>query len=227
MDDPATDVVLLYLESFGNPRKFGRIARRVSRRKPVVAVKGARSLTGPPAWLAGSGVRTNDTAVDELFRQSGVIRVDTLTALFDTAVLLAHQPLPAGRRTAVVGNSAALALLAADACLASGLEVTLSLDVGAEGTAEEFRDALRATMARDDVDAVVTVFVPGLTQPEPELAGVLADVTLDVDQAGGLDVLRVPRASLLPAASRPTARPRPACVRWPARSSTPSGGPVR
>ena len=178
-EDPATDVVLLYLESFGNPRKFGRIARRVARRKPVVAVKGARSLTGPPAWLAGSGVRSNDAAVDELFRQSGVIRVDTLTALFDTAVLLAHQPLPAGRNAAIVGNSAALALLAADACLASGLEVTASVDVGAEGTAEDFRTALGATLDRDDVDAVVTVFVPGLTQPEPDLAGVLADVTLD------------------------------------------------
>jgi acyl-CoA synthetase (NDP forming) len=151
----------------------------VARRKPVVAVKGARSLTGPPAWLAGSGVRANDTAVDELFRQSGVIRVETLTALFDTAVLLAHQPLPAGRKVAVVGNSAALALLAADACLASGLQVTVSVDVGAEGTAEEFREALGATLARSDVDAVVTVFVPGLTQPEPDLAGVLADVTFD------------------------------------------------
>jgi acyl-CoA synthetase (NDP forming)/GNAT superfamily N-acetyltransferase len=178
-EDPATDVVLLYLESFGNPRKFGRIARRVGRRKPVVAVKGARSLSGPPAWLAGSGVRSNDTAVDELFRQSGVIRVETLTALFDTAVLLAHQPLPAGRHVAVVGNSAALALLAADACLASGLEVTVSVDVGAEGTAGEFRTALGAVMARPDVDAVVTVFVPGLTQPEPDLAGVLAEVTFD------------------------------------------------
>ncbi|MDX6245229.1 MAG: hypothetical protein QOE76_2952 [Frankiales bacterium] len=178
-EDPATDVVLLYLESFGNPRKFGRIARRVARRKPVVAVKGARSLTGPPAWLAGSGVRANDTAVDELFRQSGVIRVETLTALFDTAVLLAHQPLPAGRNVAVVGNSAALALLAADACVASGLEVAVSVDVGAEGTAEEFREALGRTLSREDVDAVVTVFVPGLTQPEPDLAGVLSDVTFD------------------------------------------------
>jgi acyl-CoA synthetase (NDP forming)/GNAT superfamily N-acetyltransferase len=178
-EDPETDVVLLYLESFGNPRKFGRIARRVARLKPVVAVKGARSLAGPPAWLAGSGVRTNDTAVDELFRQSGVIRVDTLTALFDTAVLLAHQPLPVGRNVAVVGNSAALALLAADACQASGLDVTTSVDVGAEGSPEQFREALATTLARADVDAVVTVFVPGLSQPEPDLAGVLADVTFD------------------------------------------------
>jgi acyl-CoA synthetase (NDP forming) len=79
----------------------------------------------------------------------------------------------------VVGNSGALALLAADACVASGLQVTASVDVGAEGTAETFREALRTALGRDDVDAVVTVFVPGITQPEPDLAGVLAEVTED------------------------------------------------
>src|SRR5689334_13831179 len=103
-DDPGTDVVLLYLETFGNPRKFARLARRMSRIKPVVAVASATR----PAGLAGDLPGPDTRAVTALFARPGVIRVDTVREMFDVGLLLAHQPLPSGRRVAVVGNSSAL-----------------------------------------------------------------------------------------------------------------------
>ena len=123
-DDAETDVVLLYLESFGNPRKFGRLARRVARRKPILALKagttsvGARAASSHTAALAGS-----EAAVDALFRQAGVLRARTLEELVDAAALLSTQPLPHGRRVAVVTNAGGLGILCADACDASGLEL--------------------------------------------------------------------------------------------------------
>ena len=123
-DDPGTDVVLLYLESFGNPHKFARIARRVSRRKPIVAVKSGRSSAGVRAASSHTAAMASpDVAVDALFRQTGVIRVDTLDELFDMALLLGAQPLPAGNRVAIVGNSGGPMILATDACVGEGLEV--------------------------------------------------------------------------------------------------------
>lgn len=125
-EDPATDVVLMYIESFGNPRTFARVARRVARRKPIVAVKSGRS----PAGSAAAGAHRpaqGDNVVDALFRQAGVLRTETLEELFDVAQLLASQPLPAGRRVAIVTNVGGPAVLAADACSAAGLQVaTLS-----------------------------------------------------------------------------------------------------
>src|SRR5207248_3321698 len=123
-DDPGTDVILLYLESFGNPRKFSRIARRVSRRKPIVAVKSGRSAAGVRAASSHTAAMASpDIAVDALFRQTGVIRVDTLDELFDMAIVLGAQPLPTGRRIAIVGNSGGPAILATDACDGAGLTV--------------------------------------------------------------------------------------------------------
>ena len=123
-DDPGTDVVLLYLESFGNPRKFARIARRVSRRKPIVAVKSGRSAAGVRAASSHTAAMASpDIAVDALFRQAGVIRVDTLDELFDMALVLGSQPLPGGHRVAIVGNSGGPGILATDACDGAGLEV--------------------------------------------------------------------------------------------------------
>lgn len=125
-EDPATDVVLMYIESFGNPRTFARVARRVARHKPIVAVKSGRS----PAGSAAAGAHRpaqGDNVVDALFRQAGVLRTETLEELFDVAQLLASQPLPAGRRVAIVTNVGGPAVLAADACSAAGLKVaTLS-----------------------------------------------------------------------------------------------------
>ena len=113
--------MLLYLESIGNPRKFSRLARRVSRRKPVIAVKSGRSTQGVPMGHAVRSMLAPQAAVDAMFRQAGVIQVDTLDEMFDVAQLVAHQPLPRGSRVAVVGNSDALGLLAADAAVAVGL----------------------------------------------------------------------------------------------------------
>src|SRR5205807_334825 len=120
--DPGTSVILLYLESFGNPRMFSRVARRVSRTRPIVAVKGGRSAPGARAAASHTAsLATPDTAVDALFAQTGVIRVDTLGELFDVAAALVGQPLPAGPRVAVVGNAGGAGILAADAADAAGL----------------------------------------------------------------------------------------------------------
>ncbi|SCL33177.1 Acyl-CoA synthetase (NDP forming) [Micromonospora pallida] len=171
-DDPATDVIMLYLETFGNPRKFARLTRRIGRAKPVVAL----ASPARPAALPGG---PDEVAVSALFAQSGVIRVDTVTELFDVGVLLAKQPLPAGRRVGVVGNSSALTGLAATACAAHGLEVAAGYprDVGPRAGTSEFALALTATAADERVDALVAVFAP-------PLPGQLVDT--DADFAAGL-----------------------------------------
>ena len=121
-DDANTDVVLLYLESFGNPRKFGRLARRVARKKPIVAMKagrtaaGARAASSHTAALAGS-----EAAVDALFHQAGVLRADSLEEFLDLTSLLSSQPLPRGNRVAILTNAGGLGILCADACEAAGL----------------------------------------------------------------------------------------------------------
>ncbi|NES12876.1 MULTISPECIES: bifunctional GNAT family N-acetyltransferase/acetate--CoA ligase family protein [Micromonospora] len=176
-DDPGTDVITLYLETFGNPRKFARLARRIGRSKPIVALA---SLARPPG--VGDGSPALDTsAVSALFAQSGVIRVDTVAELLDVGVLLAHQPLPAGRRVAVVGNSSALTGLAATACAAQGLTVADGYphDVGPRAGAAEYAAALAAATADERVDAVVAVFAPPLpgqlTDPEADFTAALPD----------------------------------------------------
>ncbi|APU13815.1 MULTISPECIES: bifunctional GNAT family N-acetyltransferase/acetate--CoA ligase family protein [Actinoalloteichus] len=173
--DPGTDVVLLYLESFGNPRKFARLARRLGRTKPIVAVKSGRH-SGPPA-LAATSVPVDETSVAALFEQSGVIRVETLAQLFDTALVLSNQPLPAGDRVAVVGNSTALGLLAADVALAEGLQLAGGpVDVGAAATPEQFAAAVRAAIGSPEVDALVAVFVPPIAVPGSAYARALREV---------------------------------------------------
>jgi acetyl coenzyme A synthetase (ADP forming)-like protein len=188
-EDPDTDVILLYLESFGNPRKFARLARRISRTKPIVAVKSGRTQAGTRA--AGShtaALASSDVAVDALFRQAGVVRVDTLEELFDAAQVLAHQPLPQGRRVAIVSNGGGPAILAADACTGAGLEVPEvgsdtqarlrdfaspdagvrnPIDLVASATATTYERALRTVLQDDQIDAVIVIFVPPLvTQPD-------------------------------------------------------------
>ncbi|MFI5931132.1 GNAT family N-acetyltransferase [Actinoplanes sp. NPDC051494] len=165
-DDPGTDAVLLYLETFGNPRKFARLARRMSRVKPVVAVA---SATRPPG-LAGDLPGPDTRAVTALFARSGVIRVDTVAELFDVGVLLAHQPLPAGRRVAVVGNSSALSGLAVAACRANGLTVAEGYphDISPQAGAHDLADALADAAVDDRVDALVVVFAPPLPGQLPD-----------------------------------------------------------
>ncbi|MBO0841345.1 MAG: GNAT family N-acetyltransferase, partial [Sciscionella sp.] len=167
--DPRTDVVLLYLESFGNPRKFARLARRLGRRKPVVAVKSGRHVIRPE--LAATSTRIDDAAVAALFEQAGVIRVESIAQLFDTALLLANQPLPAGDRIAVVGNSTAIGLLAADTALAQGMRLAFDpVDIGAQADPARLADAVAAALAHDEVDALVVVFVPPVSTPAAEYA---------------------------------------------------------
>ena len=172
--DPATEVVLLYLESFGNPRKFARLARRLARSKPIVAVKTGRYGAAAPA-LADHSVPVPEERVQALFERSGVIRVDTLTQLFDVAQLLAYQPLPTGRRVAAVTNSSALGVLVGDACLGAGLELAgAPTDLGPEVDVAGFEAGLRAAV--EEADAVVAVFAPVLATPGDDFARALAGV---------------------------------------------------
>jgi acyl-CoA synthetase (NDP forming)/RimJ/RimL family protein N-acetyltransferase len=187
-EDDATHAVLMYMESFGNPRKFTRIARRLAAAKPVVVVKGARHTGSLPPGHAvqPAASRLKDATVDALFRQAGVVRVETITELFDTGELLAHQPLPAGDRVAVVGNSDSLGLLTHDACLSSGLRPRTPVDLTTAATGENFRIALGVALADPAVDAVIAVAIPSIGvqgAPGAEPAGTAPDVDLRDDDA--------------------------------------------
>ncbi|MFF7729171.1 GNAT family N-acetyltransferase [Streptomyces sp. NPDC008001] len=159
-DDPDTDLVLMYLESIGNPRKFTRLARRTAARKPVVVVKGARHGGAAPTGHAVPTTRIPDATVSDLLRQAGVIRVDTVTELADTGLLLASQPLPAGPRVAILGNSESLALLTYDACLTDGLRPQPPYDLTTGARPADFRRALAGALADEECDAVVVTAIP-------------------------------------------------------------------
>jgi acyl-CoA synthetase (NDP forming)/GNAT superfamily N-acetyltransferase len=160
-EDPATDIALLYLETFGNARRFARVARRISYRKPVLCVKSARSRAGRDMARAHIGAAEHsDTEVDVLFRQAGVIRADTLEELFDVAALLAHQPLPRGNRVAIISNSGGVLTICADACEANGLVVAGpgAMDLGPLATVEAYEREVRRIMEHEDVDALIAMF---------------------------------------------------------------------
>ena len=180
--DERTDVIALYLESFGNPAKFGRIARRITARKPVIVVKSGRSAAGQRAASSHTGalLAAADTTVDALFRHAGVIRTDTVGEMFDVAALLSRQPLPRGNRVAIVTNAGGPAILCTDACEADGLlveplgeatrtalaaalpaeaSVTNPVDMIASATATDYERALEVVLDDPEVDAVITIFV--------------------------------------------------------------------
>ena len=181
-EDPGTRVILLYLESFGNPRRFARIARRVARNKPIVALKAGRTRAGSRA--AGShtaALAARDAAVDALFHQSGVIRAETIDEMFDIAALLDAQPLPPGPRVAVVTNAGGPGILAVDACEAAGLTVTEfsadtqarlraflpatasvanPVDMVASAGPAEYQAAIAAALSSSDTDALIVIFTP-------------------------------------------------------------------
>ncbi|WP_234537090.1 bifunctional GNAT family N-acetyltransferase/acetate--CoA ligase family protein [Streptomyces shenzhenensis] len=156
-DDPETDVVLMYLESIGNPRKFTRLARRTGTAKPLVVVQGAGQA---PPGHAIRATRLPHATVSALLRQAGVIRVDTITELVDAGLLLARQPLPAGPRVAILGNSESLGLLTYDRCLAEGLRPARPLDLTTRASAEDFRRALSRALTDESCDAVVVTAIP-------------------------------------------------------------------
>ena len=119
-DDEATSLVMLYLESIGNPRKFSRIARRLGLHKPIVAVKTGRSTQGVPLGHAVRRTGLPTEAVEQMFAQSGVIRTETVAEMFDVAQLLCSQPMPQGNRVLGISNSDAMTLMAADAVTMAG-----------------------------------------------------------------------------------------------------------
>jgi len=195
-DDPRTDVILLYLESFGNPRKFGRIAKRIAASKPIVVVKSGRSRAGARAASSHTGaLAATDAVVSALFRQAGIIRTDTLEELFDVANLLTHQPVPRGSRVAILTNAGGPGILAADACEAQGLELPMladatvaelrsflpatasvanPVDMIASATPDHFLRATRALLADENVDSLVVIFIPPLvTDPEAVAAAIV------------------------------------------------------
>ncbi|PPS71944.1 MULTISPECIES: bifunctional acetate--CoA ligase family protein/GNAT family N-acetyltransferase [Streptomyces] len=160
-EDPDTDVVLMYLESIGNPRKFTRLARRTAAAKPLVVVQGARHAAAPQGH-AVRATRLPHATVSALLRQAGVIRVDTITELVDTGLLLDRQPLPAGPRVAIFGNSESLGLLTYDACLAEGLRPHPPQDLTTAASAADFHAALSRALADDRCDAVVVTAIPAV-----------------------------------------------------------------
>ncbi|MGW0293747.1 bifunctional acetate--CoA ligase family protein/GNAT family N-acetyltransferase [Streptomyces tuirus] len=161
-EDPDTDVVLMYLESIGNPRKFARLARRTAAAKPLVVVQGARYDGAAPQGHAVRATRLPHATVSALLRQAGVIRVDTITELVDAGLLLARQPLPGGPRVAILGNSESLGLLTYDACLAEGLRPHPPQDLTTAASAADFHAALSHALADDRCDAVVVTAIPAV-----------------------------------------------------------------
>jgi len=190
--DPRTDVILLYLESLGNPERFMRIAKRVGRRKPIAVVKAGRSQAGARAASSHTGALAGlDVAVDALLGQAGVLRTDTIEELFDLAMLLANQPVPAGRRVAIVTNAGGPGILAADACEGHGLSVPAlavdteavlrsflppeastrnPVDLIASARPEQYERAIRAVLADPVIDSVLVLFVPPIVTEASDVA---------------------------------------------------------
>jgi acetyl coenzyme A synthetase (ADP forming)-like protein len=197
-DDPSTDVILLYLESFGNPKKFARIARRVTSSKPIVVVKSGRTAAGSRAAASHTGaLATAEVASEALFTQEGIIRVDTLEELFDIATLLSNQPIPKGRRVAILTNGGGPGIMTADACASRGLklprlsETTVSgltdflreeatvanpIDMTAESTVEQYSRSLQLLAQDNQVDIVIVIFIPPILTQAEDVARAIREI---------------------------------------------------
>jgi acyl-CoA synthetase (NDP forming) len=195
-DDPRTDVIVLYLESFGNPRRFARMAPDVARRKPIIAVKSGRSTAGSRAAASHSAaLATSDVAVEALFEQAGVIRANTLQELFDVAVLLSTQPMPPGARVGVVTNAGGPGILLADMGETHGLifpELTPEtraalrallppqaglanpVDMIASATPAQYARTMELVGADANIDALVVMYIPPLLTDPVEIASAIA-----------------------------------------------------
>jgi len=196
--DPSTDVILLYLESFGNSRKFSRIARRVTAKKPVVVVKGGSTQAGSRAAASHTGaMATSDVVSDVLFQHAGIIRVNLMEEMFDVAALLSSQPLPRGRRLVIVTNGGGPGIIAADYAARNGLSLPQPsqemigklksvvkrdisfhnpLDITAGADAEEFRGILRLLADDKDSDAVLSIFIPPVVENMESFEASIRDV---------------------------------------------------
>jgi acetyl coenzyme A synthetase (ADP forming)-like protein len=203
--DDDTDVILLYLESFGNPKKFSEIARRVGRKKPIAVVKSGRSAAGARATSSHTGalIAASDVTVDALFRQAGVVRTDTLAELFDVASLLANQPLPRGSRVGIITNAGGPAILCADACEARGLEVPPisensksrlraflpagasvgnPVDMIASAPAEHYRQAIEIVGTDENIDSLIVIFTPPLVTRADDVARAIIEGVQQIDK---------------------------------------------
>lgn len=191
--DEDTDVILLYLESFGNPKKFSEIARRVGRKKPIAVVKSGRSAAGARATSSHTGalLAASDVTVDALFRQAGVVRTDTLAELFDVASVFANQPLPEGNRVGIITNAGGPAILCADACEARGLDIPIlsdtsqtrlreflpagasvgnPVDMIASAPAEHYQKAIEIVGSDENIDSLIVIFTPPLVTRADDVA---------------------------------------------------------
>jgi acetyl coenzyme A synthetase (ADP forming)-like protein len=203
--DDNTNLILLYLESFGNPRKFARITQRVSSKKPIIAVKGGRSAAGFRATQSHTGalVAASDVTVDALFRQAGVIRTDVLAETFDVAALLSTQPVPKGDRVAIITNAGGAAILAADACEDLGLtvpelsaetQVALEsllapeagvknpVDMVASASSSDYANTIRAVANDPNVDALIVIFIPPMALRPEEVAREILQAARELDR---------------------------------------------
>jgi acetyltransferase len=197
-NDPTTGVILMYLESFGNPRKFTRLARRVGRKKPIIVVKAGRTVQGAAAASSHTGALAGlDIATDALFQQCGVLRANSVAELFDLALAFDKCPLPEGPRVAIVTNAGGPAIMATDGCVNMGLTLatftnkTLSqlkahlpeeasvknpVDLIASANADAYRTAVDLVLKDKNVDAAIVIFVPPIMVPPDEIAEAIMDV---------------------------------------------------
>jgi len=191
-DDDGTRVVILYLESLGNPLRFMELARRVSRKKPVLVVKSGRTEAGARAASSHTGALAGmEIAVDALFGQAGVVRADTIEELFDVAMLLANQPVPAGPRVGILTNAGGPGIMASDACESRGLvvpqlsestqrelraflppsaAVSNPVDMLASAPPSAFETSAQKLLADDNIDALIVLFVPPMVTDAAEVA---------------------------------------------------------
>ncbi|HEX6229465.1 MAG TPA: GNAT family N-acetyltransferase [Solirubrobacterales bacterium] len=202
-EDAATEVALLYIESFSDPRRFSRVARRAGRTMPIVAVKSGRSVAGERATGTHTGalLSASDVTVDALFEQSGVIRTETLSELLDVASLLSSQPLPGGNRVGILTNAGGPGIMCADACEAEGLEVpelplairealaehlpreaalTNPVDMIATAGAGQYRRSIETLAAWDGIDALIVIFIRPLLRGSEDVAGAVAQAVAEL-----------------------------------------------
>lgn len=203
-DDPSVEVILMYLESFGNPQKFLKLAKEVSRKKPIIVVKSGRTISGARAATSHTGALAGmDRAFDALFKQCGVIRADTIHEMFDIALALANLPLPKGNRVAIITNAGGPGIMAADACESVGLQVVElqestqkklkaklvagasvgnPVDLLAGGQPEDFKFALEQVLTDEKVDAAIVIFVAPIITNPAEVALKISDAAQEFDK---------------------------------------------
>ena len=198
-DDENTNIILMYLESFGNPRKFTKIARRLTKKKPIIAVKAGRTLAGAKAASSHTGALAGlDVAVEALFEQCGVLRASSIEELFDYVLAFSNQPLPKGKRVAIVTNAGGPGIIATDACASLGLEMSNfnaetykeleavlpeeastqnPVDILGDGGPERYEKSLDIVLNDENVDAVIAIFVPPLMSRPLEVALAISKVS--------------------------------------------------